>query len=649
MGRSRKSLDDQTTQDLSGKQAVALLKRAGLPSNYPDLSARQQQQVRLKVLHGWFDRSKPQILCTNVGSYIQAHFLFTEFYVKPAAINQGIYFFDDPKCKYDMLRAMLAPPRIPSEPSKAIIKAARGLSKTQTCCVEAPTLIGITRPFTGMLLTELNAKRTSEEIRKIKIQVEQNERIEQDFGGAGVLYPKGSRDGEWSTLCLTFKNNPRTYIMGHSLGSAQRGRRPLLEIWDDVESEETTYNRDWRRQLIEQMFGVYLPMLTTGGHFTMIGTPIHKSAVLELAFRGMSDDDTMDGDAGVDARFRDFTRVKFPMVYRDKEGRWQSQQSQRLSVEGFERRKQVQGMASVSAELQCDPMTPGQRAFAFDAFRHGWMHCKHPDTGTEYMLDLLTQTTRPWDEFMKEIRVVGAGDLADGQSADSDQGALIWHGVDAHGIIFALDCYVKRCMAEDLIESAYRISEEWDCETFGWEKAAMLVVVNRIAKRLVEKLRAEGKTPPVFRELENARKNKVRRILTMSPKFTQNIIRFRHFDAVRLQDGTVHYPAPYNRQDSYQVLIDQILEMTDEGIRGPDDAVDVCEMGCRLAEGVRGELAQILNPDNPMEVLKMWNKAGLTMTVAQIPLKNWTEEMMVKHEKEMLSPVRSAGGYIPYV
>jgi hypothetical protein len=265
------------------------------------------------------------------------------------------------------------------------------------------------------------------------------------------------------------------------------------------------------------------------------------------------------------------------------------------------------------------------------------------------MLDLFSQTMRPWGEFMDEIRCVGAGDLADGQSADSDQGALVWHGVDADGLVYVLDVHVKRCLAEDLIEAAYRISEEWNCEIFGWEKAAMLVVINRIAKRKVQELRAAGKTPPIFRELENAKKNKIRRILTMSPLFSQNLIRFRCFDAVRLQDGSVHYPAPYGRKDSYQVLLDQIIEYTDEGIRGPDDAVDACEMAARLSGSVRGELAQKIDPHDPMKVLEMWRKAGLIMSVSQVPRPCWTPEMEEKQEKEMMAPVLSDGGFIPYV
>jgi hypothetical protein len=545
---------------------------------------------------------------------------------------------------------MLAPPKIPTEPSKSILKAGRGLAKTQTCCIEALSLMGVVRPFTGILLTELNAQRTAEEIRKIKLQIEQNERIHSDFGGEGVLYKKGGKNSEtWNSECLTFAHLPRTYVMGHSMGSAQRGRRPLLEVWDDVESEDMTYNRDLRRKMMDQLFNVYLPMLAAGGHFMMIGTPIHKSAVLELAFRGMSETETMDEDACVDARFRDFTRVKFPMIFRNKLGQYQSQQPQRLDVEGFERRKSVQGIASVAAELQCEPMTPGQRAFSFDAFKHGFMHCKDQGDGHEYMLDLHSQTMQPWGEFMEEVRCIGAADLADGQSADSDQGALVWQGVNAEGLVFVLDVFVKRCMAEELIETAYRISEEWDCEVFGWEKAALQVVVNRIARRLVAALRDAGKTPPIFRELDNAKKNKIRRILTMSPLFTQGFIRFRHFDAVRLPDGSVHHPAPYHRKESYQVLLDQIIEYTDEGIRGPDDAVDACEMAARLSAEVRGRIAQTINPDDPMKVLEMWRKAGLTLSISQVPRAAWTPEMVEDQEKEMLSPALSAGGYVPYV
>src|SRR5512139_3617213 len=100
-----------------------MLSRAGLPQNYYGLSDSEKQRARMDVLTSWFDADRPEVLCTNVERLIQAHFLFVEFYLKPCEYNASLYYWRDPIHKYDMVRSMMAPPKVSTEPSKAVVHA----------------------------------------------------------------------------------------------------------------------------------------------------------------------------------------------------------------------------------------------------------------------------------------------------------------------------------------------------------------------------------------------------------------------------------------------------------------------------------------------------------------------------------------------
>ncbi|KPL09541.1 hypothetical protein AMJ71_06120 [candidate division TA06 bacterium SM1_40] len=644
----RKRVDDELKRDLSGSQLREFLSRAGLPENYPQLTPAVRRKARKAVLTSWFDLSCPHVLCTDTDQYVRAHFLWTEFYMKPAAINRGVYYFEDFQSKYDMIREVMSPSLEPENPAKTIVTASRRASKTQSLIIEGLTLIGVNRPFTLSLISEYNATRTGEEIKKVQDQIEENERIHSDFGAEGILFPKRS-SGTWSSKHLKFLHLPGCEVMGHSMKSAQRGRGPLYGIVDDPEDEEVTYNRDWRRWFFSRLLDAFVEMFHHGGKVCWIGTPIHGGSCLSQAMAGKSEKEETGDESLSDKRFRDWRKVKMSLVVKDGEGQWKSMQPERLTVDAF-LKKLEQNPVTVRKEILCEPVTPGTRAFPYDSAKHGFMHCEGDD-GSEYCLDLYTGEEVSWRKFLDSLFITGAGDPADGQSRDADPGALVFTGINPGGIIYVLDVYTKRCLYEHLLEMAYTIAEEWKCGVFGWEKAALQCVINRMARRFVEKLQEEGKTPPVFRELENAKRNKIARILSLTPYFTRKEIRFRQLTPITGPDGRVHRPAKYPREGHYRELISQMVEYTDEGIRGHDDCADGLEMAIRLIGRSRGG-GDFGPPESPTDrIVTSWRMAGLPISAAQISPEVWTPkiereiEAIEFPENELLTCV----GAVPYV
>jgi len=641
----RNRVDDELKRDLSGQELSLLLRKAHLPDDYNRLGPKRKQKARLRTLHDWYDPSKPQELCNSVVNFLAALFLWVEFYYKPAENNLGIYHFQDPVNKYEAVRRIMEPSVHPGLPAKSILTATRRMGKTQTAIVEMIPLIAITRPFSPVLVAELNADRTGEEILKIKNQIEENERIHADFGAEGVLYP---RRGEWSQKTLKFIHHHGSSVKGFSFESAQRGRGCVYGVVDDPEDEKNTFNKEWRIYFFNKLFGAFIPMLARGGVAVWIGTPVDGCSCLSQAISGLSEKDETGGESVTDPRLEDWRKIRYTLIEQNADGNYFSNQPDRITVETF---RELMRMDPITArkEILCEPVTPGIRAFRRHQYRHGFMHCtvEGGTTDTEFFLDLHTGETRPWSQFLSELRVFGAGDLADGQSAQADPGALVWIGIGLTPVIYVLDVYNKRCLAEHLIEQAYNISMGLDCEKFGWEKAAMQCAINRIAQRLVEELRAQGKTPPIFREVENAKKNKVRRILTMTPLFGRNEIRFLHFGAIQASDGKTYYSVENSRKDHYLELIHQLDEFTDEGLRGHDDAADALEMAIRVAGNARGEVAA-LDENKTDAMMKRWDKVGINFSSAQVPMEAWSPKMHKQSEEELFAFSDVVGGIVPY-
>lgn len=637
------TVEKELQRDLTGKQLSGLLESCGLPPDYNTRTSETRRKLRLKVLSSWYDPRQPHILCTDVEAMVKAFRLWCHFFIYPSEFNRGTYYFSEPTNKYDMIRLVMSPPLIATEPAMSVVTATRRVGKTQTLIIELKPFLAICRPYTLSLLSELNATRTGEEITKIKDQVENNERIHADFGGPGVLFPtRGGRGGSWNSTRLDFLHHKGCSIMGHSMQSAQRGRGPLFGVLDDPEDDDQTYNKEYRQWFFDKLLSVYKPMFHYGGKFIWIGTPIHAGSCLSIAMRGMTEKDGED-NAGEDPRLKGWRKSNFAVIQSDGQGGWMSHQPDRISVAGFLTKLEIDPITT-RKEILCLPTTPGSRAFAFHPHKHGYFH--GVDSNGEYFLDLHTGERMPWKKFLSGLRIFGAGDQADGQSADSDYGACAWIGVSAKRVVYVLDCWNARSLVDDQIRTAYRICEELECGVMAWERTSLQCVINRMTKRYVDALRARGKAPPRFVEVENAKKNKVRRILTMSPLFVNAQIRFPQSSSIKDErTGEILTSFDYPRRGMMGDLISQVREYTDseKGLCGPDDVIDALEMAIRIAADSVGEVVLDDVPETMEQSMERWEKLGLTFTRNQIPVQHWSPKM---HEEEEVDAYQAYADFV---
>lgn len=613
------------------------LRAMGLPADYFDLAPRFRKKARLKVLRSWFspDPSHANILCTDVEAFVRAMQLWVEFYIKPDPYNAGVYTFPDPSHKYEMVRMSMSDPKVKTLPAKTVIIAPRGTTKTITFRDECLMIVTCRTVFTEVLFSEINAPRTSEEFRKMRLQIERNETIHADFGGPGTLFPVSRMSGErWNDSVLEFTHCNCT-LYGFSANAATRGRHPIFGVIDDPEDDKKVRQVGWRRQFFDWLFRTYVPMFGPGGKLVWMQTPPNEASAVYIPMRGV---ETMVGWRGEgtvadkDSRFEDWNKKNFMLFYDDgKTGERKSIWQHKYDVNEEQSLRQSLGPQAFMAEMQGIPIASGQFVFQRDPFAHGYMR-----TDDGLMLDLRTGEEREWDEFSSKLMVVGAGDLSDSIAPDADPGALVFLGVSEEGIVYVLDAFIKRCHADDLVRKGFDMAAEWDCDKLGFEQEAMQSVLVRYAYRLADELRKKGLNAPVIRGVMHARqpKQKIRRILSaLTPLLGEHRMRFPYFKEHEKYTPRFHKNARY-----IEILKEQVDFFTDEGASGNDDGVDACEMAITLAGPIRARTRGAVETDNEREY-RLWHDAGITLRPEVTPRGCWTEEM---HRQADPHPVGSA-------
>ena len=615
----------------SSKDQLEYLRSLGLPGDYQTLNNPAKKKARMTSLRSWFenDPSRSHILVNDVDAFVKAHKLWVEFYMKPDVHNAGVYHFKDPMHKYEMVRMAMSDAQTPKQPSKAAMVAPRGSTKTITLIQELVSMIAVCKTVpVSILMSQINFDRTNEEMRKLRMQFERNETIHRDFGGPGVLYPKTRIGGErWNDKSMGFSHN-RSTVMGYSIESAQRGRHPTLGIIDDPEDEDNSRLQEWRRRYFRWLFSTYLPMFGPGGKIFWIGTLIHEFSCLHMAMRGVLETkgDAEEDVTERDVRFDDWNRRVFQLI----EGYGTEDEysifPDKHSVEDFHNFVQTHGLSAAMAEFQGMPIAAGQFVFKRDNYRHAYMRCTGADG--DYMLDVKLGYTLPWEKFIESLYIVAAVDPSDSIQASADPGAIVFIGIAEDGTVYVLDIWIRRSHAEDLVEQAYDMCRVNPAQKMGWEREALATFILRYAKRYEDKLRKAGYAPPFSRGLPCQRTSKVRRIIAaIRPLMGDHEIRFKRFEKVVADDGTVHEPAADAHQRFHRILTEQVDGYTDEGGTGHDDGVDVLHMAIRLLGQTRGTGVRDDKPDEYKDEWDEWSEAGIDWGRQRIPHKWWSEQM----------------------
>ncbi len=600
----------------------------GLPPDYEALQPDEQKAARLVVAHSWYDKENhPDDFCTDEEQFVRWVRLFVEHYLKPAECNKGRYTLPGPLNKYDMVRALAKKPLMDTEPTKVILSATRGFSKTITIFHEATMAAVLGCPGLKVLLSEATRDRTREEMREFRRQIEENEIIHADFGGAGELFPKSKFATEpWNQDNLTFCTG--SVVAGRSCLSAIRGLHPDLIIVDDPEKDKKkSRNAQWRREFFDWYFFVWLQMLRRGKVSIWIGTPNNELSCLKLALKGRSE-----GSDQRDERFDDHHRVYIRVVEKGPDGKEFSCYPELISLKAYRNKLKTMGREGRSAEIDTDPIAGGDIVWAINEFRHGWMKCvQYEGTPQQrfYMLDLKTGETQPWLEWKRSLAISGANDIADSLDPNSDPAVTVIIGVDSRGVIYLLDVWYRICLTDLHTPKAFELANEWACTHMGWEVAALQRIVLRGAEKEADKCRRKGWNVPIVVPVPNHCQSdkKMSRIRgSLMPLISDESIRFMRFEKTKTADGKVHRPAACPHKQYHIDMATALETMTDEGTGGYIDLPDALEMAIRVA-GQRKGMMMSGSANTSTEQLAAWNRVGVEFDPRLLPESMWTPEM----------------------
>ena len=643
------SVFDLDDADREKAYRAAYLQAAHLPPNYDSLDKSDQFKARWATLTSWYDPAVRNELCSNVDNLIAAHFLWVEWYLKPDPSIGGLYFHKDSRVKYDIVRAVMSPPKIESEPAKTVIHCPRGTTKTMTVIRELCSMMALVRPYTKILVSEINKDRTSEEMLAIRQIYEDCELIKEDFGGKGTLYSTSFRQAhKWSERQLDVLIQPSCSIMGYSAKSRQRGRHPIFGVIDDPEDEDTVTDAKFRQKFMHNLFRRYMGMFYRGGKIAWVGTVIRNSC-LQIALKDLIQEpmDLQDMEENYDERFQSWNKVHFGMIQTDAAtGERFSIMSDHTSVAGYDLKKRTMGAATVAAELDGRPVAEGKYALIRDEYRHGFMHCVRqpgqPRVPDEYMLDLKTGEILPWREFLDGLFIASGLDPADSTSSDADYGANAVVGVSADGVFFFLDIYVKRMISDEWPQAAFTMCAEWEATRQGIEVVAQQKPIFRRANALRVEYEAQGKfAPTIIPVRTNQRSKNNRLIATYRPLYTQCRIRFPKFDPVTLANGTTHVPLAHPNRRSFRELFNELDGFTDDGAAGHDDAMDGGAIAIETVGRMRG-VTPMQKDDSEINYEK-WLEIGVDWESRpeMIPPEAWSDRLKEKMQADEFTGIEA--------
>lgn len=155
--------------------------------------------------------------------------------------------------------------------TRLLFIAPRGFAKSTICSVMFPLWLAVYGKKRDIFLVSATISLAKELMRKIRIELETNDLILQDFGEL--------KSSKWTEDILVLRNG--TILRAKGRGFQIRGFRPDLIVCDDLEDEEIIYSKDQRDKLEHWFFRTLLPALKPDQTLVYVGTMIHQYSLIK--------------------------------------------------------------------------------------------------------------------------------------------------------------------------------------------------------------------------------------------------------------------------------------------------------------------------------------------------------------------------------
>jgi hypothetical protein len=393
------------------------------------------------------------------------------------------------------------------------VAAARSHAKSTIVALAYPLHQIVFRLRHFIILVSETEDQAADETEFMKLELEENPRLRQDFG-------LGRREGAWETG--DFETTTGTRVLAR--GKRQRVRsaryrqwRPDLIIVDDIESDESVRNPRTIKRVYEWLRGEVYGTMDTGCSFFVIGNLLAKRSVMgNLLY-----DEDLDGVVE-----RRIYRAIDPATG---EPLWPA----RWPLSELAAKKRFMGSVLFEREYNCNPQNPESY------FREEWFRYYDPA-----------------ELAGRNLSVYSFNDPATGEGKTGDSHAIVTIALDREElVVYVLDAFIQRVSIDSLLHKSWQIYDDYHPLLFGLEKNGFQVLLRRDYERMA---RERGYYLPL--KLEDHRTPKTgdtgRIVGTLSSLVERGKLRFRrgHSDQDRLVEQLIYLDEPSVADDGPDAL-----------------------------------------------------------------------------------------------
>lgn len=329
-----------------------------------------------------------------------------------------------------------------------------------------------------ILLIGASGDAACENLNNIKIEIEENERIKEDYG---------ELQGEtWTNKRLEFKNS--TCIQAKGAGASMRGTRfrqyrPDLIVLDDVLKDDAV-NSPSQRNKIHKWLKRVVFNLGKGAFVIWVNTIFHNDDPISRLCRELENGDLVNWIA-----------VRLSCLRQDGTPLW----PEYWSIEDLNNKKKTIGISAFSTEYCNEPLADEERVIC-------------PEWINEHRYDALP----PRNELRFFLGVDPATGTHDGT-------ALVPIAVHKDtGIVYVLPCFSESCSEKKTLEQIILFNQAYNFALIGWED----VVFSGIFGNYIQKMGVENHIFLPILKIGTQGKSKEIRVRSYSMLIQNGFIRF---------------------------------------------------------------------------------------------------------------------------
>ncbi len=551
-----------------------------LPADYGDMTPEGQRLARVNAVS----------LEGSAEDIAAAFGFFDDYYLRPSD-NFDPAFYDG------VLRPSAPIHRqgiVWIEDNKRIILIApRGHGKSMIFGRAYPMFKMLSRPGFSTLLICATDDMAEVAIDSVKIQLDENARLLEDFG---QLRPgRGSR--KWSGHHLKAMNGSQ--LIGAAVLGRKRGRRPTMALMDDPEFDPITQQAtsDLTSRLNEMVHKIIVPMMREGCKIVLVGTLASKKTFLYHA-----------GATNDDVRFKNWFRVVIPSRDENDVYCWKEEYPEERLAE----LEEEMGTANFRTEFQNDPRVEGTILFELMPTKHGYWLEGDTDNAliapfqstAKVKFNVALAGRRPglpvsfeprtdsWSRYVENMFRFITVDYAPTTKPESDFSVIHALGLDGGNNLWSLDLWVGKLPLGALVPKIWQYVERWQTRIVAPEAMAIQYdLFNRLVDSSSWFMQRWGWSPTVVPLKPPPNLSKEDKIAALEWRFI---------------DGRIKLPWDRRSTQSYRQLFQQISDFVPEpGALAHDDAIDTLAMAPMLLKGNNrgGGAALPTNPNDKERLL----------------------------------------------